>query len=81
MTRSRRHRSTVSTHWRRQEPDVGQSYPARLLLQADMGVDLAGSVTIAISLGYLDLVTLPIGTVLLGTWFATAVIVTAVWSP
>jgi hypothetical protein len=46
-----------------------------------MGVDLAGSVTIAISLGYLDLVTLPIGTVLLGTWFATAVIVTAVWSP
>lgn len=44
-----------------------------------MGVDFAGPVIIAILIGYLGLVTVPIGTTLLGIWFGAAVIVTLVW--
>jgi hypothetical protein len=44
-----------------------------------MGVDLGGAVTMAILFGFLGLVTLPIGTTLLGIWFVAAVIVTVVW--
>ena len=44
-----------------------------------MGVDLGGAVTMAILFGFLGLVTLPIGTTLLGIWFVAAVIVTLVW--
>jgi hypothetical protein len=46
-----------------------------------MGVDLGGAVTMAILFGFLGLVTLPIGTTLLGIWFVAAVIVTLVWWP
>jgi hypothetical protein len=44
-----------------------------------MGIDLAGPVLVAIMFGFLGLVTLPIGTTLLGVWFVAAVIITLVW--
>jgi hypothetical protein len=44
-----------------------------------MGLDLSGPVITALLFGYLGLVTLTIGTTLLGLWFVAAVIVTLVW--
>ena len=44
-----------------------------------MGIDLSGAVTMAILFGFFGLVTMPIGTTLLGIWFVAAVIVTLVW--
>lgn len=44
-----------------------------------MDVDVAGPVLVAMMFGFLGLVTLPVGTILLGMWFVAAVIVTLVW--
>jgi hypothetical protein len=44
-----------------------------------MGVDLAGFLSFAVLCGYLNFLTFPTGTTLLGIWLAAAVIVTLVW--
>jgi hypothetical protein len=45
-----------------------------------MGVDLAQFLAFAVLCGYLNFLTFPTGTTLLGIWLAAAVIVTLVWA-
>lgn len=44
-----------------------------------MGVDLATFLAFAVLCGYLNFLTFPTGTTLLGIWLVAAVIVTLVW--
>jgi hypothetical protein len=45
-----------------------------------MGVDIAGFLAFAVLCGYLNFLTFPAGTTLLGIWLVAAVIVTLVWA-
>jgi hypothetical protein len=44
-----------------------------------MGIDFSGPITIAILVGFLNLVTIPVGSVLIAIWLGIAVIVTLIW--